>query len=57
MEPQIKNWTYTIPALVILSVGFLLVIPTFWGGILDLVYRWDSQEEYGFVNEFCLQGC
>ena len=46
MEKQATNWTYTFPALMVLSIGFLLVIPTFWGGISDLLTRWDKQEEY-----------
>ena len=30
----------------LLGAGFLLILPTFWGGIADLVSRWDKQEEY-----------
>lgn len=46
MEKNITIWTYSIPALMILGVGFLLVMPVFWGGISELVTRWDKQEEY-----------
>ena len=46
MEKQITIWTYTIPALIVLSIGFLLVVPAFWGGISELMTRWDEQEEY-----------
>ena len=46
MEKQATIWTYTIPALMVLSIGFLLVVPTFWGGISELINRWDKQEEY-----------
>ena len=37
MEKQITIWTYTIPALLVLGAGYLLVVPTFWGGISELI--------------------
>jgi len=39
-------WKYSPPALVLLGFGFLLLIPTFWGGISNLLGRWGTQEEY-----------
>ncbi len=30
----------------LLVVGYLLLLPTFWGGISELIGRWDNQEEY-----------
>jgi exosortase D (VPLPA-CTERM-specific) len=44
---QTKIWTYTNSALVLLGFGFLIILPVFWGGISELVGRWESQEEYG----------
>jgi exosortase D (VPLPA-CTERM-specific) len=29
-----------------MALGFLLLVFTFWGGISELVLRWDKQEEY-----------
>jgi len=46
MEKEITIWNYNITTLAMLGAGFLLVVPTFWGGISELVSRWDSQEEY-----------
>jgi len=46
MEKQITIWTYTIPTLLVLGVGFLLIVPTFWEGTSELINRWDYQEEY-----------
>ena len=46
MEKQQTTWTYTTPAIVVVTIGFLLLLPTFWGGITELVTRWDKQEEY-----------
>jgi exosortase D (VPLPA-CTERM-specific) len=46
LDRQTTVWSYTVPVLVLLTVGFLLILPTFWGGIADLVLRWDKQEEY-----------
>jgi exosortase D (VPLPA-CTERM-specific) len=39
-------WSYANKVLVLLAVGFILLIPTFWGGLAYLVERWDLQEEY-----------
>lgn len=54
MEKEITIWNYRIPALMFLGVGFLLVVPAFWGGVSGLVYRWDNQEEYshGYMIPF-----
>ncbi len=51
MERTLTVWTYKLPVAVLVAVGFLLVLPAFWGGISDLIYRWDEQEEYshGFM--------
>ena len=46
MDRQPVAWTYPISALVVLTIGFLLIIPAFWSGISDLISRWDTQEEY-----------
>ena len=46
MEKQVTSWTYPISFLILLAVGFLLLVPTFWGGLEHLVMRWDKQEEY-----------
>jgi exosortase D (VPLPA-CTERM-specific) len=43
---QLKLWTYSNPVLFLLGLGFLLILPAFWGGISDLIGRWDKQEEY-----------
>lgn len=32
--------------LALLAFGFLLLLPAYWGGITELVTRWDKQEEY-----------
>lgn len=32
--------------LALLALGFLLLLPAFWGGITELVTRWNKQEEY-----------
>ncbi len=47
MNRPITIWHYTYPAIALLTVGLLLLIPTFWEGISQLVTRWDKQEEYG----------
>ena len=46
MVEQIKIWKYSNPALILLGLGFLIIIPVFWGGISELAGRWESQEEY-----------
>ncbi len=46
MESRVPVWTYPPPVLITLAIGFLLVLPAFWGGISGLVFRWDNQEEY-----------
>ena len=46
MVRQLNLWTYSNPVLFLLGLGFLLILPAFWGGITDLVGRWDRQEEY-----------
>lgn len=46
MERQTIVWSYNPWVLVTISIGFLLLVPTFWGGISELVLRWDKQEEY-----------
>lgn len=46
MGQTVIVWSYTNRALVLLAFGFLLIIPTFWEGISELVGRWDKQEEY-----------
>ena len=46
MNQSIVVWTYPYKILLLLVVGFLLLIPTFWGGLAYLVERWDLQEEY-----------
>jgi len=46
MEKQITIWTYAVPALLVISAGFLLLVPAFWGGISELANRWENQEEY-----------
>jgi exosortase D (VPLPA-CTERM-specific) len=32
--------------LALLALGFILLLPAYWGGISELVTRWDEQEEY-----------
>ena len=46
MKKQNTVWSYSYPALVLLAIGFALLLPAYWGGISDLVFRWDRQEEY-----------
>jgi len=46
LERQTTIWSYTPQVLGLLAIGFLLIIPAFWGGISELVVRWDKQEEY-----------
>ena len=46
MEKQITIWTYAVPALLVIAAGFLLLLPAFWGGISELMRRWEIQEEY-----------
>ena len=46
MENRIPVWTYSFSAIVLLTIGFVLIIPTFWGGISELITRWNEQEEY-----------
>jgi exosortase D (VPLPA-CTERM-specific) len=51
---QLNLWAYSNPALLLLGIGFLLILPAFWGGITDLIGRWDRQEEYshGYMIPF-----
>ena len=46
MKRQITVWSYSNQVLALLAFGFLLILPAFWGGILELVGRWEKQEEY-----------
>jgi exosortase D (VPLPA-CTERM-specific) len=46
MDKQVTVWRYSIPTLLILSIGLFLVVLAFWGGISQLISRWDKQEEY-----------
>ena len=46
MEKQVTIWTYTVPALLVIATGYLLLLPAFWGGISELLTRWENQEEY-----------
>ena len=46
MTQQITVWAYSNPIRALLAIGFLLILPAFWGGISELVNRWDSQEQY-----------
>ena len=46
MERQVTIWTFPNSAIFLLAAGFLLIIPAFWGGLSELVNRWDIQEEY-----------
>ena len=46
MERQTIVWSYTPWFLAIMVCGFMLLLPSFWGGISELVNRWDTQEEY-----------
>ena len=46
MGRQITIWKYSPPVMTSIAAGFLLLLPTFWGGISQLIKRWDVQEEY-----------
>jgi exosortase D (VPLPA-CTERM-specific) len=46
MDRQATVWKFPIPALAIITIGFLLIIPAFWHGLVDLISRWETQEEY-----------
>jgi len=46
MRQQITVWKFSNIAIVLLSLGYLLLIVAFWGGLEHLVGRWDKQEEY-----------
>jgi len=46
VKQTVVVYSYTNRVLALLAAGFLLLIPTFWGGIAHLVERWDVQEEY-----------
>ena len=46
MERRNVVWSYSPVVILILTTGFLLLIPTFWSGLSELVLRWDKQEEY-----------
>jgi exosortase D (VPLPA-CTERM-specific) len=46
MEKEMTVWSYKTSALIVLGAGFLIVVPTFWEGISELISRWDKQEEY-----------
>jgi len=46
MEKKITIWTYAVPALLVIVASFLLLLPAFWGGISELMTRWEKQEEY-----------
>ena len=46
MTREVSIWTYSNQVLLLLAGGFLLLLPAFWGGISELIGRWDSQEEY-----------
>lgn len=46
MARQVSVWTYNNQLLFLIAGGFVLILPAFWGGIAELVGRWDSQEEY-----------
>jgi exosortase D (VPLPA-CTERM-specific) len=46
MEKEMTIWSYKTSALIVLGAGFLIVVPTFWEGISELISRWDKQEEY-----------
>ena len=35
-----------MPALLVIATGYLLLLPAFWGGISELLTRWENQEEY-----------
>ncbi len=48
---QHSVWTYSPRALGLIALGFILIVVAFWGGLSELVKRWDNQEEYshGFL--------
>jgi exosortase len=46
MGRQVTIWKFSPPVLASIAAGFLLLLPTFWGGISELIGRWDQQEEY-----------
>ena len=46
MERQTTIWSYNPLVIFILAAGFLMLVPTFWSGLSELVLRWDKQEEY-----------
>jgi exosortase D (VPLPA-CTERM-specific) len=46
LERQNTVWSYSYQVLGLLAIGFLLILPAFWGGISELIGRWDKQEEY-----------
>ena len=46
MQRQTIVWSYSLGVILALAAGFLLLIPTFWSGLSELVLRWDKQEEY-----------
>ena len=46
LERRTIVWSYNYQVMAILTIGFLLLIPAFWGGISELLTRWDKQEEY-----------
>lgn len=39
-------WTIPYPTIALIAVGLILLILAFWGGLSQLVSRWDKQEEY-----------
>jgi exosortase D (VPLPA-CTERM-specific) len=51
LERQTTVWSYSYQVLGFLAIGFLILLPAFWGGISELVGRWGKQEEYshGFL--------
>ncbi len=46
MEKQVTIWTYAVLVLLVIVTGYLLLLPVFWGGISELLTRWENQEEY-----------
>lgn len=46
MARQVTIWTFPHAISALIVGGFIALLPTFWGGISELIGRWDLQEEY-----------